>query len=106
MAITCTSVDPSSKARIFDLTVPEGDAIGVPSVITWAGVGISDMDADPEVKFCVNRTPAASAPTGAANISIYAVTRAGFTAMKTAVAAGAVDQVYRCYMYSKLFFEF
>lgn len=111
MAIACVLnqiIDQSTKARVFEISVPEVDIIGVDTVFTWAGIGTGDMDADPEVKIMANVTPAAAVPTDSTDISIYAVDRFGFHVMKTsATVPGSVQsQTFRVWMWSKLWFEF
>lgn len=108
MAITITNVvSDNATVKVFDILVPEADVIGVDNgFVTFGSGGLRDFDLAPMVKWVVNITPAGDAPTNTTNISIYGPTIFGFRCIKTSVAAGAVNQTYRVYMYSKSFFAF
>jgi hypothetical protein len=111
MAITCILnqiLNRSTKVRIFEISVPEVDVINIDTLFTWAAIGTTPMDADPEVKIMANVTPAAAVPVDSADISIYAVDRFGFHVQKTSatVPASAAVQTFRVWMWSKLWFEF
>jgi hypothetical protein len=112
MAIGCTVIDASARVRIVDITVPEGDAVNVDTVFTWQGAGPiglglpTNMIADPQVKFAINKTLAAIAPTASDTISIYSVDATGFHVQKTSAAVGAKTQTYRAWFFARLLGEF
>jgi len=109
MAITISNVlldGPSAKC--FDILVPEVDVVGVNNgTVVFGAGGMRNFDAAPMVKWIVNITANAAAPTGSSCIGIYGPTIFGFEAIKTSAATvAAVSQTYRVWMFSKLFGEF
>ena len=88
--------------KIFDITVPEVDAVAQEDILTFGGGGMSNFQGAPQVWWCINHTEAAIDPTVTVNISIHTVTALAFTVCKTSVtAATAVLQTFRVFMTDK-----
>lgn len=105
MAVTHSSVQlDSPEAKIFELTVPQNDAIRTATVLTFAGGNMTNLNAAPIEYYVVDRTTAATNPTVTTSISISAVSALGFTVVATSVAGAAVNRLFRVYMHTRPFY--
>ena len=106
MALTISAVTENTPlSKTFTLSVPEGDPINVDTTLTFTGGGMTVLRGTPRVIFIQNTTVDTTVATGAATISIYSPTAAGFHVQKTSVAAGAVTQTYLITMLCKQPYE-
>ena len=106
MATSLSSVIlDTPEAKIFELTVPQNDAIRTETVHTFAGLTMTNFNAVPREYFMVDVTPATANPTVTTTISISAISTLGFTTVATSVGGAAVNRTYRVYMHSRRFYQ-
>lgn len=85
--------------KIFEIAIPEVDAINTVTALTFAAGGISNFRGVPQVYWVVDVTPAGDAPTVGVTFGLFNVTATGFSTHKTAVtAATAVNHTFRVHM--------
>lgn len=90
--------------KIFDILVPEDDAINVVTILTFNAGGLTDFDEDPQVFWSLEETQVGATPTVNTTVGIYAVSATGFRTMRDSVAPGApsgVSHTYRVFMTSR-----
>ena len=102
MALTVSSViQDTPTAKSFVIQVPEADAINVDTTLTFTTSGMTVFRGVPYVFAVQNVTPSGTVVTGACNIAIFTATTTNFHVQKTAVAAGAVNQLFQVTMICK-----
>jgi len=92
MATTFTSATPTyndGKVKVFSINVPADDLINVATILVFPDGGMTDFEGTPNFWYCYETTNAAAAPAAVTKVSIYNVTRFGFSTMKTTIAGAA-----------------
>lgn len=106
MPITVSAVIVNTaKAKTFEVTVPEADAVAVDNVIIYTASGMTSFDDTPNVKIVTPVTLAAAGPTDTSTIGISNMTPNGFNVCKTSVAGAGVIHTYRITFLSRQFYE-
>jgi hypothetical protein len=104
LVFTAAELD-SPEAKILYFTLPEVDAVNTPTIITFGGCGLVNLNAAPTEVFVTEITNNAAAPTIATSFTITAATAFGFTATKTSVTvANAVVHTYAIYFHTRPFY--
>jgi len=106
MATIVSAVLDTPEAKILLVNVPENEAINTPSVLTFGGVGLTNLKAVPQEYYSVDIT-ALNQATVTSTFSLTSVTNLGFTICKTSVAGGggALARRYWVFIHTRRFYE-
>ena len=77
--------------KIFDIVVPELDAVTLTTALTFGAAGMSNFAGTPQLWWATEITSNADAPTVNADISIYSPSTTGFSTFKPSVTAATVQ---------------
>jgi hypothetical protein len=105
MATIVNATLDSPEAKIVQINIPENEAINTPSVLTFAGAGLTNLNAAP-VEYYANDITVTGQDTVTCTFSLTAVTALGFTVTKTAVAGGggALQRRFMIYFHTRPFY--
>ena len=92
--------------KIFDVAVPEVDAINVDTALTFAGATMQNFAGAPQTYWATEITAATDTPTVNCNMALHAVTALGFSVFKTSVTAATADvHTFRVWMTTLSLFQ-
>ena len=107
LAISQPVVENTSFSKVFEVTVPEGDAINIDTPFTYTTSGMTVLDSPPVVKIITNISKV-NVPTNTCSIAAWTEAGTETTVIhlqKTSIAAGAAVQTFRVVILSREWYE-
>jgi len=92
------------EAKILRVQVPQADAPGADTILTFATTSLPVLDCAPQEYFVVDVTPA-NANLATTTLAITAVSATTITVCKTSAAGAALNHMFDVYLHTRRFYQ-